>query len=286
MTERKVAVVTGGSSGVGFEMAKKLAGDGYALMLVARGEERLRARREELVGAGHDVEIEAADVSSVQDMERVAAAVREKFGRIDFLIVNAGVVEPRALYAFDDMAEMKATIDVDLWGAILTTRLLGPMIARGGRLLFVSSGFAFAGAAGYATYCAAKAGLVTFAEAMRRELSAAEVSVYVACPADMDTPQFHYEKEKLPSWLNVSGARGDVMPAETAARKILRRCRGDRLVILITLEVWFLRFARGILPERVAQLILDKTFPAPSASDIGVQTEPRGALTSSGSDPA
>lgn len=274
MTEGKVAVVTGGSSGVGFEMAKQLAAEGYRLMLVARGEERLQARKEELAAAGHEVEIQPADVSSIEDMERVAEAVREKLGRIDFLIVNAGVVEPRALYGFDDMAEMKATIDVDLWGAILTTRLLGPLIVRGGRLLFVSSAFAYAGAAGYATYCAAKAGLVTFAEAMRRELMAAGVSVYVACPADMDTPQFHYEKEKLPSWMSVSGARSNVMPAGTAAQKILKRCRGSSLVILITLEVWFLRFARGILPERVAQLILDKTFPVPSAGDIAVSDEP------------
>ena len=176
---QKVAVVTGGSSGLGFEIAKRLAGEGHAVVLIARGPDRLEARKKELEALGRTVLTIAADVSNIDQMQSAAEQVRERFGRVDFLAINAGIVEPRALFTFHDLARMKKTIDVDLWGAILTSRVFGPMVVEAGRILFVSSAFGLCGGAGYATYCGAKAGVINFADALRHELSCRRIKAHV-----------------------------------------------------------------------------------------------------------
>jgi NAD(P)-dependent dehydrogenase (short-subunit alcohol dehydrogenase family) len=264
----KVAVVTGGSSGLGFSIAKRLAGEGHAVVLIARGKDRLEARRKELEGAGHVAMAIAADVSSIEEMKAAADQIRERFGKIDFLAINAGIVEPRALFTFDDLSRMKRTIDVDLWGAVLSSRVFGPMVVEGGRILFVSSAFGLCGGAGYATYCGAKAGVINFADALRHELSCRRIKVYAAAPADIDTPQFHEEKASLPPWMSIGAARNNVMPADVAAQKILARCRGNGFLIITSLEVKFLHYCQRVLPSRLYRFILDRVFPKPASSDL------------------
>jgi NAD(P)-dependent dehydrogenase (short-subunit alcohol dehydrogenase family) len=264
----KVAVITGGSSGLGFAIAKRLAGEGYAVVLIARGKERLEAKRKELEELGHTVLAIAADVADIDDMKRAAEEVQQRFGEIGFLAINAGIVEPRALFTFDDLARMKRTIDVDLWGAVLTSRVFGPMVVDEGRILFVSSAWGLCGGAGYTTYCGAKAGVINFADALRHELSARRIKVYAAAPADIDTPQYHEEKAMLPPWLSLGGARSSVMSPEVAAQKILDRCRGSRFLIITSMEVKFLQMCQRILPSRLYRFILDRVFPRPASSDL------------------
>jgi short-subunit dehydrogenase len=264
----KVAVVTGGSSGLGFQLAKRLAEEGHAVVLIARGRDRLEERKRQLEEAGHAVLAIAADVSSIEEMKAAADRVRQQFGAIHFLAVNAGMVEPRALFTFDDLERMKKTIDVDLWGAVLTSRVFGPMVGEGGRILFVSSAFGLCGGAGYATYCGAKAGVINFADALRHELSCRRIKVYAAAPADIDTPQFHEEKASLPTWMSIGSARNNVMPPEVAARKILDACRRSRFLIITSLEVRFLHYCQRVLPSRLYRFILDRVFPRPASADL------------------
>ena len=264
----KVAVITGGSSGLGFAIAKKLAGEGHAVVLIARGKDRLEAKKKELEELGHGVHAIAADVSNVEEMKRAAEEVRERFGKISFLAINAGIVEPRALFTFDDLERMKRTIDVDLWGAVLTSRVFGPMVVDQGRILFVSSAWGLCGGAGYTTYCGAKAGVINFADALRHELSARQIKVFAAAPADIDTPQYHEEKAMLPPWLSLNGARNNVMSPELAAKKILDRCRGSKFLIITSMEVKFLQICQRILPSRLYRFILDRVFPRPASSDL------------------
>jgi short-subunit dehydrogenase len=264
----KVAVITGGSSGLGFALAKRLAGEGRAVVLIARGKERLEAKRKELAELGATVHAISADVSSIEDMQRAADEVREKFQKIDFLAINAGMVEPRALFTFDDLARMKRTLDVDLWGAVLTSRVFGPMVVDEGRILFVSSAWGLCGGAGYTTYCGAKAGVINFADALRHELSARRIRVFAAAPADIDTPQFHEEKAMLPPWLSLGGARSKVMSPDIAAKKILDGCSGGKFLIVTSMEVKFLQICQRILPSRLYRFILDRMFPRPASSDL------------------
>jgi short-subunit dehydrogenase len=120
------------------------------------------------------------------------------------------------------------------------------------------------GTAGYSIYCAAKAGVINFAAAMRHELLSKKIAVYVACPADIDTPQFHQEKAAMPSWMTVTDARGKVMSAELCAEKILRRCKGRRFNIIINSDIALLVFIKRLLPESALNFLLDRMFPKPN----------------------
>ncbi|MCP4405597.1 MAG: SDR family NAD(P)-dependent oxidoreductase [bacterium] len=230
---KKTAVITGGSSGLGLAFAEQLSERGYRTILIAR------------------------------DRQRLAATVQAEYEQIEFLIVNAGVVHVKLLseMSYD---ELRQDLDIDLWGAAVTAKTFLPLLKSGAKILFISSGFGLMGLAGYSAYCAAKAGVIHFAEALRRELHSQRIAVYVACPSDIDTPQFHEEQAAMPSWMKGGSApRVSAMPASAAARKILRRCQGKRFMITISPDVWALSLASKVLSRRMRDWLLDRMFPRP-----------------------
>lgn len=260
---RPVAVVTGGSYGLGLAMAKQLAGQGYLPVIIARDREKLDAALAEIRQQGNECLGFSCDVTDAAGLKHVADELRDTIGSVDFLILNAGVVETRLVEEYEEPESLKRVIDVDLWGSMLCSRIFLPLLRDGARILYVSSGFGLMGTAGYSAYCAAKAGVINFAATIRRELFSRNISVYVACPADMDTPGFRAEQAAMPSWMKVADARGDVISPEAAASKILRRCRGKRFLIVIHFEVRMLLFFSRLLPERAVLFILDRVFPVP-----------------------
>ena len=120
------------------------------------------------------------------------------------------------------------------------------------------------GAAGYGAYCASKAGVINFAESLRREvLFSRSISVFVACPGDIDTPQYHRETRDMPHWMQIARARGKAEPAKAVAMKILKKCKGRRLLILPNFEIQLLHLANRFLPQSVNAFLLDRMFPKP-----------------------
>jgi 3-dehydrosphinganine reductase len=264
MTEKKYALVTGGSSGLGFALAGKLAGQGYTPVLVARRKDKLDEAVNALRKSGCDAHGFQGDITSSKDLAGIAAAVREQCGGLDFLVLNAGVVTVGLLSDHTDYDKMKSDIEIDLWGTILSARILMPLLKPGSRILMISSGFGLVGAAGYSMYCAAKAGIINFAGALRRELLCKGIAVHVACPADIDTPQYAEEKKSMPSWMASAGsARQSLLSPEKAAKKILEQCRGRKFLITINTEVSLLCVLARILPESVMAGILDASLPRP-----------------------
>jgi len=150
-----------------------------------------------------------------------------------------------------------------LFGQILATKLFAPIINVGGRILFVSSGFGLMGPAGYSVYAGAKAGIVNFAESIKRELYSYRIGVYVAVPSDIDTPGFREEKRCMPGWLARSKARGSVLSAHDAAKKIVSKCKGSRFLIFSDYNVFFLHIMTKILPKYSLDKIINKLFPRP-----------------------
>lgn len=262
-TEREVAVITGGSSGLGLAMAHNLAEEGYTTVLLARNPERLDAAVGSIrEGSGEALGL-SCDVTRVEDLKVAADEVRERFGTVRFLVLNAGVVHVGLLTDFERVEDLKADLDTDLWGTILSARMFVPLLTEGAKVLCISSGFGLMGPAGYTAYCAAKAGVINFAAALRRELLVRRISVYVACPPDIDTPQFHQEQASMPAWMKVAGVRGRPMASEEAASKILDRCRGNRFLIVINSEIRLLILLNRLLPLRWANAVLDRMFPRP-----------------------
>ncbi|NKC34485.1 SDR family NAD(P)-dependent oxidoreductase [Falsiroseomonas selenitidurans] len=178
-------VITGGSSGIGLELARQLAGQGARLLLAGRRPAPLAAAVAALPGAA----AVQADVTDPAGRAALLDAAMARLGGVDVLVNNAGGVRAGRL---EDMteAELRAMVEVDLLAPILLTRLFLPALRASGDALVVNvaSGLAQMGVPFYAGYAAAKAGLARFGEAMRRELKGEGVHVLTVFPGATDTP--------------------------------------------------------------------------------------------------
>ncbi|HAF94657.1 MAG: hypothetical protein A2X34_04050 [Elusimicrobia bacterium GWC2_51_8] len=265
MENKKYAVITGGSSGLGLSLSKELASQGYVPVIISRSGDRVNKAVENLKAQGFEAIGLPGDVSSAADMQTVSQKVRDLCGNIDFLILNAGVVHVGLLADYTDMNALTEDIKTDLIGTVISTRMFLPLLASGSRILMISSAFGIIGGAAYSTYCAAKAGVVNFAGSLRRELLCKNISVYVACPADIDTPQYAYERSTSPAWLKSASGRKSLLSADTAAQRILKKARGKRHLIIINPEIKFLQILTKLLPERLVLLVGDLAIPKPKA---------------------
>ena len=269
---KKIALITGGSSGLGLAMAEYLADDGYTPILLARNQDKIDSALASIHEKGHKAFGFSCDVTDTDALHNTAKTIQARLQKIDFLILNAGVVHTNLMDDFDNLEDLESDINIDLWGTILPTKIFLPHLATNAKILFISSGFGLIGVAGYAPYCAAKAGMINFAAALRREVLHTPISVYVACPSDIDTPQFREEQASMPDWMRIAGARGKVMASNTAATKILKKCSGKRFLILINFELYLLQFLTRILPERLTRSILDRMFPRPTNKMASART--------------
>jgi NAD(P)-dependent dehydrogenase (short-subunit alcohol dehydrogenase family) len=260
---KKTALITGGSSGLGFSFAKNLGGAGFRIIILARNGDRIDKAIRELEAAGIRAEGYVCDISDERQLREVSGSIKAKHQKLDFLLLNAGVVTTRLLKDYTGPEEIRKDLEINLLGVMFSAHFFAPMLNRGSRILMVSSGFGLMGAAGYSVYCAAKAGVVNFAEALRRELLSDGVNVYVACPGDMDTPQLEHELKHQPAWMKQSSPR-KVLPVDLAAGRILKQCTGSRKhVVLSSFDVTALSIASKLLPRTWRDRILDRALPRP-----------------------
>jgi 3-dehydrosphinganine reductase len=259
----KTAVITGGSSGLGFALATLLGQQGYQIILLARNKQRLDAAVDELKKKKFIAKGILCDITDENQLREAFLILKADYGKIDFLILNAGEVTTKLLCDYSGTAELKKDLDIDLWGTIQSAYFFTPLLIEGSKLLMISSGFGIMGAAGYSIYCAAKAGVVNFGESLRRELLYKKIGVYVACPGDMDTPQFRNEVKHQPQWMKQSSPR-KVVPVEIAAGHILKQCRGQKKYLIVTgSDVKLLAIASKLLPRKLRDALLDGMLPRP-----------------------
>jgi 3-dehydrosphinganine reductase len=195
-------VVTGGSSGIGLEVAKIYAGQGASVTLIARNAERLEAARLELerVAGGRGRIVAAA--ADVADADAVSAAIETSetaIGSCDILVACAGIVAP-AWFHEQGQDVFRAQWETNYLGVVNAVRATysGMRLRSQGRIMIVSSAAAFIGIPGYASYCGSKSALVGFADALRLEAMPAGISVGICFPPDTDTPQLEMELQHRP----------------------------------------------------------------------------------------
>jgi uncharacterized protein len=184
------AVVTGGSSGIGYELAKQFADNGYDVLIAAENEEHLAHARVGLSAGGATIEPHASDLSTEAGVTSLHAAIR---GRpVEILAVNAGVGLGGPFVETDLQRELKM-IDLNVRGAVQLTKLvLKDMVARdSGKLLFTSSIAATHPDPFEAVYGATKVFLRWFGEALRNELKDTNIGVTVLMPSVTDTNFFN-----------------------------------------------------------------------------------------------
>ena len=188
-SSRKVAVITGASRGIGRSIALELAGDGYNLALNYLSNEaavsEVRRLVEELGVESISVQ---ADVSTKDGAVHLVNSAIERWGQIDLLVNNAGVVRDGLLMRMDD-SDWDTVVDTNLKGAFLVTKAcLRPMIRkRSGRIVNLSSIAGIRGNAGQSNYSASKGGLIAFTKAVAREVASRGITVNAVAPGLIDT---------------------------------------------------------------------------------------------------
>lgn len=163
----EVALITGGGSGAGAAIARRLARDGVSVVLAGRRREPLDAVVAELGAAGSTATAIAADVSDQASVEALVAATVDAHGRLDTLVGNAGVLFGAGKVTEVDPADWQATIDINLTGAFLLARAAIPHLAvRGGSIVTIGSVSSVMGGPVSAAYCASKAGLLMLTQCL------------------------------------------------------------------------------------------------------------------------
>jgi len=166
----KVALVSGGSRGVGFALAKALVSNGAKVVITARGEKRLLDSEAKLKEMGGSVKAVVGDVSKWEDSEKMVKAAIDAFGRLDILVNNAGLTM-RGKFEELSPEVCKQVGEVNLMGSIYLSRAAIPYIKRAkGNLVFISSIAGIFGLPGASIYCASKGGLKGLCESLRLEL--------------------------------------------------------------------------------------------------------------------
>jgi len=187
--EGKVALITGGTSGIGSATAIRFAGEGAAVVITGRNPERGEQVVQDIVANGGEALFIRSDVRSSEDCRHAVDLTLERFGKIDVLFNNAGVFHPKSVPDCTE-EEWDETIDSSLKGAFLMSKYVLPsMIERGsGSIIHTSSGWGILGGDKAAAYCAAKGGLIVMAKAMAIDHGPDGIRVNCVCPGDVLTP--------------------------------------------------------------------------------------------------
>lgn len=185
----RVSLVTGASQGIGEAIAKEIAGLGAQVVLVDIQEEKLQEVSQRIIENKGKAVIFTADVSSMEQAQKVVEAVVEKFKKIDHLINNAGITRDNLLLRMGE-EEWDSVLEVNLKGVFnFTKAVIRNMITnRYGRIVNLSSVVGLMGNPGQANYAASKAGVIGFTKAIAREVSVRGITVNSIAPGYIDTP--------------------------------------------------------------------------------------------------
>ena len=185
----KVALITGGTSGIGSATAVRFASEGAAVAITGRNSGRGEQVVSDIVATGGEALFICSDVRHAEDCRNAVDQTLERFGKIDVLFNNAGVFHPKSVPDCTE-EEWGETIDSSLKGAFLMSKYVLPsMIERGsGSIIHTSSGWGVLGGDRAAAYCAAKGGLIVMAKAMAIDHGPDGIRVNCVCPGDVLTP--------------------------------------------------------------------------------------------------
>ncbi len=219
--EGRVAVVTGGATGIGGASAELFAAEGALSVILDHNEAEGRATVERITAAGGRAEVHPLDVRSHEETAGVFGEIGDRHGRVDVLLCSAGVLDG-AYRKIADLPEEEwdITLDTNLKGTYLTVRSAAPLLRAAGRsvLLLVSSGAGVRGASSSYAYAASKAGMHGMQYNFESDLGPGGTRVHVICPGGIATPL------KLRNIAQGAEARGQDPEAAVAAA---RRSLGD-----------------------------------------------------------
>jgi 3-dehydrosphinganine reductase len=258
--EGKVAVICGGSKGIGKATAKEIVRLGGSVCVIARGPEALEQAVKEIsaekVNTDQFVDSVTCDTTDHAAFEPLLNDLVERRGTPDYLINVVGYAYPEYIEKlnFDDF---KKNMDVNYYGQLVPLIILLPYFikAQKGHISFVSSIIGFMGIIGYATYTPAKYALVGLAEVLRHEMKPNNISVSVLYPPDTDTPGFEIENLTKPPETAMISETAKLLSAEQVAKVYVQGLLKNKFHITVGEAWWIWRLAR--FSPRLLHMIID-----------------------------
>jgi NAD(P)-dependent dehydrogenase (short-subunit alcohol dehydrogenase family) len=279
-------VITGGSRGLGLVLARALAREGARLSLIARDRRALEDAALELRGMGADVLAVACDVSSRVDVEHAIEEVVQRYGAVDVLINDAGVIQVGPIENMS-LTDFQQALDVHLWGAVYTIWAALPQMRRqgGGRIVNIASIGGKIAVPHLLPYTVSKFAVVGLSEGLRHELRKDNIKVTTVCPGLMRTGShvralLKGQHENEYGWFAVlSSSRLTSMDADRAAAQILDACRRGDAELIVTTQARLAVLLNGLMPNVVsgALSLVGRLLPGPTN---GHGHEARSALAS------
>lgn len=223
----KVAIVTGGAKGIGKAITVALAEEGAKVVInYNSSKEAAENLVNELGKEGHDVYAVQADVSKVEDANRLVEEAVNHFGQVDILVNNAGITRDRTFKKLN-REDWERVIDVNLSSVFNTTSAVLPYIseAEEGRIISISSIIGQAGGFGQTNYSAAKAGMLGFTKSLALELARTNVTVNAICPGFIDTEMVAEVPEEVRQKIVAKIPKKRFGQADEIAKGVVYLCR-------------------------------------------------------------
>ena len=253
-----IALITGGSSGIGLELARQLVQQGSHVWIIARRPDRLaealQALHAERVNPDQRLGMVPADVADPLQAQAAVDRVIEEIGLPDLVINSAGFARP-GRFLEQDLEFHHTMMDVNYWGTVYVTRAVLPgMVQRGaGHVVNIASESGFLGLMGYVGYTATKFAVAGFSDALRAEIKNSGVRLHIVYPPDVDTPQLAYERNYRPPELQALEPLRSVSTPQAVAKAILKGVRRNQYMILPGFDSRFMYsltriLGRGVYP--------------------------------------
>jgi NAD(P)-dependent dehydrogenase (short-subunit alcohol dehydrogenase family) len=182
--EGKIAVITGGNSGIGLATAQRLANEGAYVFITGRRQSELDAAVKRI---GKNVTAVQGDVANLADLDRLYAAIKQQKGRIDILFANAGLGDFAPLGSITE-AHYDKTFDVNVKGVLFTVQKALPLLVDGASIILNASIVSIKGMPAFSVYSATKAALRSFARSWTVDLKDRKIRVNVVSPGPIETP--------------------------------------------------------------------------------------------------
>jgi NAD(P)-dependent dehydrogenase (short-subunit alcohol dehydrogenase family) len=271
----KSVVVTGGSRGLGLVMARELAALGARLTLTARDEGELKRAADDIRSREASVEVitVAADVREREQAERAIAQAVDRFGAVDVLVNNAGIVQVGPLDHMK-LPDYEDAMNTHFWGPLYMVLAALPHMRRqgAGRIVNISSIGGKIAVPHMVPYCASKFALTGLSDGLRIELLRENIIVTTVCPGLMRTgspvnAMFKGNQLQEYAWFAISDSlRLTSINVERAARQIIAACRRGDAELVITLQANIAVLARALAPElfQDTMAIVAKLLPGPT----------------------
>jgi len=272
----KVALVTGGSRGLGLELARQICARGGKVALIARDSEELARAKTDLDRFATEVLTIQCDLLETAQIQSAVQQILQRFGKINILINNAGTIEIGPIEHMQ-LKDFDRSMRLHFWAPFILYLLLAPhMRANGGRIVNISSIGGRIAVPHMAAYSASKFALAGFSDAIRAELARDNILVTTVTPGLMRTGSQIHAKFKGDhaaeyKWFDWSRKIPFAsISVERAARKIVNACRRGKPVLVMPWSAYFIITANALFPNLTARVmkIVNRSLP-PRVSKSG-----------------